>query len=260
VGPGADFTIVTERGGEQVSRAQLQRFHQRYLWAGKFCRGKDVLEMACGTGPGLGFLKSCSSSLVAGDVSAEVLAIAKAHYGDRVELLQFDAARTPFAGGTFDVVILFEAIYYLPDVAAFVREARRLLRDEGVLLLATANKDLPDFNPSPYSNTYFNPPELQALLGRNGFSSRFLGGSPASAGMLSAVLRAVKRAAVALHLIPRTMKGKRFLKRIVFGRLVRMPVELLGDEIDYAPPQSIAPDVPDTRHQVLYCIAEKVRQ
>jgi ubiquinone/menaquinone biosynthesis C-methylase UbiE len=116
------FLDVTERGGERVTRAQLERFYQRYGWAGEYCKGKDVLELACGTGPGLGHLLLVASSLRAGDVSDEVLAVARAHYGDRVRLDRFDASNTPFADASFDVVILFEAIYYLQGAAEFIDE------------------------------------------------------------------------------------------------------------------------------------------
>jgi SAM-dependent methyltransferase len=254
-----DFTIVTERGGEPVSKMQLDRFHQRYIWAGSYCKGRDVLEMACGTGPGLGYLWRQSQSLMAGDVSSSVLALARAHYGDRIDLREFDAARTPFADTSVDVIILFEAIYYLSDLDAFAREVRRLLRPRGVLLLATANKDLLDFNPSPFSKTYLNPPELRAWLGRHGFACSFLGGSPvAKSGVRARVLRTIKRFAVSFHLIPESMRGKRLLKRFVFGRLVTMPVELSVEDAMFVAPVSIDPDSPDTTHQVIYCVAEKI--
>lgn len=253
-----DYTIVTERGGEPVSAAQLSRFHQRYFWAGTYCHGKDVLEVACGTGPGLGYLNQVAKSLNAGDISPGTLAVARQHYGDRIDLRQFDAAATPFADASFDVVILFEAIYYLPDVERFVAETRRLLRPGGRLLLATANKDLVDFNPSPFSVRYLNPPELRDLLARHGFESEFFGGSPQQQeGLISGVLRLAKRLAVALHLMPRSMKGKRLLKRLVFGRLQPMPVEFDGTGVAYEPPVPIPASMPDHRHQVLYCVATK---
>jgi SAM-dependent methyltransferase len=254
-----DFLIVTERGGEPVTAAQIMRLEQRYGWAGELCRGKDVLEMACGTGTGLGHLKALSRTLIAGDLSETVLAVAQQHYGGRLDLRQFDACAAPFPDGSFDVLILFEAIYYLSDVQRFLAEAQRLLRRGGLLLLATANKDLFDFNPSPYSKQYLNPPELSALLARAGFYSEFLGGSPAAAGgATTSFLRFVKRAAVAMRLIPRSMRGKRLLKRLVFGRLLEMPRELKVGPEGFEPPVHIRPDQPDTVHQVLYCIATKV--
>lgn len=254
----ADFLTVTERGGEPVSSAQLERFYQRYLWAGRLCAAKDVLEMACGTGPGLGYLQEVSRSLVAGDISESIVGLARQHYGARVDLRQFDATRTHIADQSFDVVILFEAIYYFPEVKRLIAEVHRLLRPRGLFLLATANKDLFDFNPSPFSHSYYNPPELNALLEEFGFSCSFFGGSAVPPpGLRSRVMRSLKRFAVTFKLIPGSMAGKRFLKRLVFGSLVPMPVELKAEGVKVSDPIPIPADQPDTRHLVLYCQATK---
>lgn len=253
------FISVTERGGELVSQAQVDRFIQRYVWAGEFSRGKDVLELACGTGPGLGYLQKVSRRLVATDISEQVLAVARKHYGNRVDLRQRDACNTGLEACSFDIVILFEAIYYLSDVDAFFAEVSRLLRSGGKLLLATANKDLYDFNPSPYSHRYFNPPELSEILRRHGFESYFFGGAAVSnVGFKTRVIRATKQFAARHRLIPGTMRAKRFLKRIVFGPLVVMPLELNPEGCVYTAPVSIPANEPDLHHQVLYCVASKV--
>lgn len=252
-----NFLAITEVGGELVSQAQIVRFQQRYIWAGLFCKGKDVLEAACGTGPGLGYLASVSKSLTAGDYSPEVLAVTRAHYGDRIALHEFNAQATPFADTSFDVVILFEAIYYLPDAESFITECRRLLRPGGVLLLATANRDLFDFNPSPFSVRYYNPPELSALLRKHGFDVDFFGGSPINpSGLKNRILRLAKKMAVSFNLIPGSMRSKRFLKRLVFGRLVPLPRELRIGDARYEAPVSIDGAAADTVHQVLYCVAK----
>ncbi len=252
------FTSVTEHGGESVSRGQLERFYQRYLWAGSFSQNVDVLELACGTGPGLGYLQSISRRLIASDISEDVLCAARSHYGERVDLRQLDACNTGLDACSFDVIILFEAIYYLSDVDAFFREVQRLLRPGGRLLLATANKDLIDFNPSPFSYRYFNPPEFREIFSRYGFEASFFGGSPApSAGLKAKFLRIAKRFASKYHLIPSSMNGKRWLKRLVFGPLVSMPFELNPSGLDYVAPLPIPADQPDLIHQVLYCIARK---
>lgn len=248
-----NYLNVTELAGDEVTSDQVSRFYQRYGWASTFCEAKDVLEIACGTGPGLGFLASKSKSLVAGDYSNDVLSVAKNHYGERIKILNFDAQSTPFGDSSFDVIILFEALYYLPNADKFFEECRRLLRPNGVLLLATANCSLYDFNPSPYSTKYFTVPELHAALSEKGFKVECFGGSPISKSSFKGkALRFVKKIAVTFNLIPGSMKGKKYLKRLVFGKLVQMPKELMEKDLVYIQPKEIDREKEDFVHQVLY--------
>ena len=254
----SNFFTVTERGGEWVSPAQLDRFLQRYLWAGHFGKGKDVLEVACGTGPGLGYLNSVAKTLIAGDISDEVLAPAQEYYGDRIRIEKFDAAETPCGDESVDVVVIFEAIYYLPELVSFLAEVKRVLRPGGVLLIATANKDLADFNPSPFSVSYYNPPELSQILSTSGFDSEFFAGSPiASQSLVGWIYHALKKFAVKYRLVPSTMRGKKLLKLIFSGRLVKMPIELEPEDEDFEPLIPIGDASADTVHQVIYCLSRK---
>jgi SAM-dependent methyltransferase len=153
------------------------------------------------------------------------------------------------------VIILFEAIYYVPDAARFVRECRRVLRPGGDVLVATANKDLSDFNPSPLSYTYYGTVELAELFRAQGFEVEVSGFLPV--GVLSwrqKVLRPIKKLAVSSGLMPKTMKGKKLLKRLVFGKLVPMPAELTP-AASFVPPAKLRTTVPDHTHKVLYCRA-----
>ena len=252
-----DFQDVTEISGDMVTPEQVSHICTRYYWAGSYCQDKDVLEAACGAGQGLGYLHSLAKSLRAGDYSGVILDIARNHYKDRIPLLRFDAQDMPFADQSFDVVILFEAIYYLEDVLKFISECKRVLRRGGTILIATANKDLYDFNPSPYSIKYFGVMELRSLLEENGFSCEFFGCTPVTrVSFRQRLFRPMKKLAVALHLIPKTMKGKQFLKRIVFGKLVHMPQEIGAETTAYVPPTPIPDDREDRVHKVIFCAAK----
>ena len=130
-----DYVSVTEIAGDEVSQEQVDRLCNRYYWAGQYCKDKDVLEVACGTGQGLGYLSGIAKSLEAGDYSQDILKIARQHYGDRIILQQFDALEMPFPDNSKDVIILFEAIYYLPDAERFIQECTRILRADGRVLI-----------------------------------------------------------------------------------------------------------------------------
>lgn len=251
---GTEFTEVTELAGSEISVEQLERMAHRYHWASAYCRGKDVLEVACGSGQGLGLLSGVSRSLKAGDYSPEILAIPRTHYKDRIPLALFDAQSLPYPTGSLDVVVLFEAIYYIPDATRFVRECRRVLRRGGKVLIATANKDLSDFNPSPLTHRYYGVVELAKLFHDGGFEVEIFGHLPVDAvSWRQRVLRPAKRLAVALGLLPKTMRGKRLLKRLVFGKAVPMPAELPLPNEELVPPCLLTPEKPDRVHKVLYC-------
>jgi SAM-dependent methyltransferase len=257
--PVADFTTVTELSGDLVSQPQVASAHHRYVWARDYCVDKDVLEVACGSGTGLGLLAGAARSLQAGDITPSLVQRVKAHYGDRIAVAVMDATRLPQADGSLDVVILFEALYYLERPELFIAEVRRVLRRGGVLLLTTSNKDMPDFNPSPHSHGYHGVVELEALLAPAGFAPKFFGyWTYDAAPLLQRMLVPVKRAIVASGLMPTTMDGKKALKRLAFGRLVPMPSELTERDGSYQAPADVPPGAPDRRHRVIYCAARRL--
>ena len=253
-----DYLEVTELAGEPVSAEQIQRLERRYFWARHYCAGVDVHELACGTGQSVALLAQVAKSFAASDGSQPMLEIAKKYYGQRIAFGKLDAQSVPLADASVDVLILFEALYYLPNADAFFRQAYRVLRSGGVLLIATANKDLYDFNPSPHSHEYLGVAELSRRLGSTGFSVEMFGDTPlAEVSTLQKMLRPVKNMASKLGLIPKSMAAKKLLKRLVFGKLISMPAEIFYDESRYIAPVPLALGVPDQKYKVILCAAHK---
>jgi SAM-dependent methyltransferase len=251
-----NFKSVTEIAGDEVPQEQVDRLFNRYVWAAQHCKGRDVLEAACGSGQSLGYLNRLSKTFEAGDFSEDLLSIVRQQYGDRIKLHQFDACNMPFSDRSKDVIILFEAIYYLPDAESFVQECKRVLRPHGKVLIATANKDLYDFNPSSHSYQYYGVVELENLFSKFGFKTEFFGDTPVDKiSLRQKFLRPVKKIVVSLGLMPKSMAGKKLLKRFVFGILVAMPAEIDENTSEYVEPNPIASDSPDIRHKVIYCAA-----
>lgn len=250
------FTDVTESAAEPVSRQQRQRMVQRYIWARSYCEGRDVLEIACGAGCGLGIIAAVCRSLNAGDIEPDNLATAKRVYGDWIAFRHLDAHDLPYPDRSLDVVIIFEALYYMADPARVVEECARVLRPGGHILITTANKDLYDFNPCPSATRYHNAVELSALCFQYGLSTQVFGGHPVSElGPWPRRLRPIKALAARWGLIPRTLRGKRWLKRIIFGALVPLSAKLRGDEV---PAAALIPITgPDSTHQVIYAVVSK---
>jgi len=254
-----DFTTVTELAGDEVSAEQITRLAQRYFWAGPYCRDKDVLEIACGSGQGLGYLASVSRKVEGGDITPSLVDQARRHYGNRLQISVMDAEKLPLDAASIDVVILFEAIYYLHSPVRFIRECKRVLRPSGIVLISTANKDLYDFNPSPYSNRYFGCAELRELFEGNGFSCELFGSTPiGEVSFVQRVLRPIKAFVVKFDLMPKTMNAKKLLKRLVFGRLVQMPAEINQSTAAYTAPQLISESGPNRSYKAIL-VAAKLR-
>lgn len=254
-----DFLSVTELAGDEVTREQIKRICHRYYWAATFCEGKDVVEAGCGTGQGLGYLGSVGRSLEGGDVSHAMVQRAQGHYGDRFNIESFDALKMPYADNSKDVIILFEALYYLSSIDEFINECKRVLRPGGKVLLSTANKDLFDFNPSPYSYEYLGAVELRDRFKAFGFKVNCFGNTPiGEVSIKQKILRPIKRVAVTFGLMPKTMAGKKMLKKIVFGGLEKMPLEITKETESYEPPIKISSDKPNKDFKVIYCEAQLI--
>jgi len=255
-----EYVEVTEISGDSVSREQIQRMYTRYHFARQFCDGKDVLEVACGSGQGLGYLAKKARMVVGGDYSVALLKMAQSHYRGRIPLVRLDGHALPFTEKSFDVVILYEAIYYLEKPESFIEECMRVLRPGGVVLICNPNKDLPDFNPSPYSYRYFAPCDFMNLLTPYGLRSECYGDCKVDYGSLKQrIFSLLKKTMVNLHLMPKTMAGKKVFKRIVFGKLVPMPPELTDEKSNYPLPSPLDPCKPDKCHKVIFALAKKLK-
>ena len=118
------YLAVTEQPGQPASRIQLEMLEARYAWAAEQAREKDVLEAGCGAGLGLPVLGRVARSVQAGDVDADNLRAAQVACAGPLQVPygRFRARifRSPDEG--FDLMLLFEAIYYVPDVRRFSKK------------------------------------------------------------------------------------------------------------------------------------------
>jgi ubiquinone/menaquinone biosynthesis C-methylase UbiE len=101
-----------------------------------------VLETAAGTGIVSRYLLDRlgpEGTLVVTDLQESMLDVARVRLGGdaRVEIRAADAAHLPFADRDFDAVVCQFGLMFLPDTLAGLREARRVLTGDGVLLFST---------------------------------------------------------------------------------------------------------------------------
>lgn len=256
-----DFYSIIEVTGCRVTKEQIERIYSRYRFASEFCTGKDILEVACGCGQGLGYLAKMANKVVGFDIDYKLLAMAKDLYRSRrnIAILKADAHNFPFADKSYDVVILYEAIYFLQDPDKAIREASRVLRDNGVILVSVVNKNWPDFNPSPYGHRYFSSWELKKILIDNGFRYVDMFGDCVviAPTVKDRIVSLIKKIAIMLHVIPRTMKAKEFLKRIFVGKLKLMPAEVKDGIASYVSPSGISAANLNPEYKILFAVGYK---
>ena len=99
---------------------------------------KTVLELATGTGLIAKHIVNAAAHIEATDASAEMITEAKRD--NRSAKLHFsvqDMFSLPYADGSFDAVIVSNALHIVPQPEKALREIGRVLKDDGVLIAPT---------------------------------------------------------------------------------------------------------------------------
>jgi len=99
--------------------------------------GDRVLDVGCGTGALLEALRAQRSDLVLTgvDLSAEMLAAARAKLGDGAALREASAESLPYADASFDCVVSSSVLHFVPNPSSALREWCRVLRGGGHLVV-----------------------------------------------------------------------------------------------------------------------------
>lgn len=254
-----DFSHITEVPGLKASQDQLMKAYHRYHFARIYSSEKDVLEVACGSGMGLGYLAGNAKNVVGGDIDDTNLSFAKKNYQERknISIYKLDAQQLPFGDESFDVVILFEAIYYLPDAEQFVRESKRVLRKNGKLLIGSVNREWKDFHISPFATKYYSAGELNALIEKYFCDVTIFGAFPVENGLKARLISSIKRAAMKFNLIPGGLNARAHLKRIFMGKLIDLPAELKDNAYPYIEPVKLEISRQVTDFKILYAVGTK---
>lgn len=245
--------------GAKASSEQWQMICCRYYTASQYVQGKQVLEIGCGAGLGLGYLSRTAENVIGGDYSEANLRFAHQHYRGRVELLLLDAHALPFVDNSFDVVIAMEVIQYLTHLENFFEECHRILRKDGILILCLPNKDVFGFHRSPLSYRHYSAPELFTLLNRHQFVLRLFGAFRITRVPIweRARAAAIVTTSKVLGIMPKGKEVKEYLNRNILGKTIVIKPELEEDDMIAENLQlvPIPSDAPDYWHRILYAIA-----
>ena len=101
-------------------------------------KAKTVLELATGTGLIAKHIVNAVAHIEATDASAEMIAEAKRdNCSAKLHFSVQDMFRLPYADKSFDAVIVSNALHIVPQPEKALREIRRVLKDDGVLIAPT---------------------------------------------------------------------------------------------------------------------------
>ena len=121
------------RGGRLIDR----REKEAVLDALGPIDGKNVLEIACGTGRFSVLLGDRGANVVGLDISPAMLAqgrekVHRLGTADRVEFIRGDASRLPFPDDHFDAVLAMRFFHLAPKPSTFLSEMGRVAREQVV--------------------------------------------------------------------------------------------------------------------------------
>ncbi len=115
----------------------------RYRFAAQLAKGKQVADIACGTGYGTKMLALSGAHSVHGmDLSEDAVAFCKEHNHAPNAIYSVANAQklTAIQDSAFDIVVSFETIEHLSDVEAYLDEMARILRPGGTFLVSTPDR------------------------------------------------------------------------------------------------------------------------
>lgn len=144
--------------------------------------GRRTLEVACGEGRVTRDLERLGHEMFAIDASPSLIQAAhESHAGGRY--IAADAARLPFADGSFDLVVAYNSLMDMDEMPGAVREAARVLEPEGRLCIcvthpiADAGKFARREADAPFviGGDYLNTRIFDETFERAGLTMRFRG-------------------------------------------------------------------------------------
>ena len=123
---------------DRFMRRDAAAYDRMYALLRPVVRDKTVLELAAGTGLIAKHIANAAEYIEVTDASEQM--IRQAEQEDHAENLHFsvqDMFCLPYADAAFDVVIVSNALHIVPQPEKSLREIKRVLKDDGVLIAPT---------------------------------------------------------------------------------------------------------------------------
>ena len=123
---------------DRFMRKDQAAYEEMYALIWPVVKAKTVLELATGTGLIAKSIVNAAAHIEATDASVEMIAEAKRdNQSAKLHFSVQDMFRLPYAGKSFDVVIVSNALHIVPQPEKALAEIHRVLKDDGVLIAPT---------------------------------------------------------------------------------------------------------------------------
>ena len=123
---------------DRFMRKDQAAYEEMYALIWPVVKAKTVLELATGTGLIAKSIVNAAAHIEATDTSVEMIAEAKRdNQSAKLHFSVQDMFRLPYAGKSFDVVIVSNALHIVPQPEKALAEIHRVLKDDGVLIAPT---------------------------------------------------------------------------------------------------------------------------
>lgn len=123
---------------DRFMRKDQAAYEQMYELMAPVVRHKQVLELATGTGLIAKHIVRDADHIEATDASPEMIEQAKRGVSSaKLHFSVQDMFHLPYADGSFDVVIVSNALHIVPEPEKALAEMHRVLKEDGVLIAPT---------------------------------------------------------------------------------------------------------------------------
>ncbi|MBS7786411.1 methyltransferase domain-containing protein [Flavobacterium sp. CYK-55] len=121
-------------------RDSIEHLH-RYAMVMPYIENKTILDIACGEGYGSNLMSSKATLVHSVDIDPQTIQAAKAKYKkDNIRFQVGSATQIPLEDQSVDVVVSFETIEHHDQHEAMMREIKRVLKPNGVVIISTPDK------------------------------------------------------------------------------------------------------------------------
>lgn len=139
----------------------------RYQSALALVKNKVVLDIASGSGYGTSLLADRAKYVFGVDISNVAINYARKKFSKKnTEFILGDGESIPLDENSVDIVISFETIEHIKDYKKFVKEIKRVLKPNGLVVISTPN-DLSFIEGNHFHFHEFQENELTMMLKEN---------------------------------------------------------------------------------------------